>query len=355
MTYRAGVVGSGGVAGMGIYDGSDADIGDDPVDASHAGGYATVEDVELVAVADIDADALERFGRAWNIPEENRYLGHEAMLDGTDLDIVSVCTPSMLHREHVEDVATMGDPEVIWCEKPVACSVTDAESMVETCEGAGVELVVNHSHRFLRQNQRVRAAIQDGLVGDVQSVTSGSPMELLRVGTHVVDLSLYLLDARAELVAGHVTGANQAAEHLTDDEIDDAATGGFFTLDSGTFVTYDGTARRDVSTFHHRINGTEGRLVRAEDGWRYWDSSGGGHEEREPPTGGYDDDHEQSFVNAVSHAVELIEGRAENVSPGEAAAETLAVLVGFYVSHYTGGQVSVPLDRPLEDVTITSW
>jgi predicted dehydrogenase len=355
MTYRAGIVGTGGVAGMGIYDGSDEDIGDDPVDASHAGGYAAVENVELVAVADIDRDALDRFGRAWGLPEENRYLGHEAMLDAVDLDIVSVCTPSMLHRDHVEDVATLGNPDVVWCEKPIACSVADAESMVATCEEMGVELVVNHSQRFLRQNGAVRAAIQDGLVGDVQSVTSGSPMELLRVGTHVVDLSLYLLDARAELVAGHVTGANQAADHLTDDEVDDAATGGFFTLDSGTFVTYDGTANRDVSAFHHRINGTEGRLVRAEDGWRYWDASGRDHEEREPPTDGYEDDHEQSFVNAASHIVDLVEGRAENVSPGKAAAETLEVLVGFYVSHDTGGQVSLPLDRPLKDVTVTSW
>ena len=355
MTYRAGIIGTGGVAGMGIYDGSEDDIGDDPEPASHAGGYDRNEDVDLVAVADIDEDALDRFGRAWGIPEDGRYLGHEAMLEATDLDIVSVCTPSMLHREHVEDVATAGDPDVIWCEKPVACSVTDAESMVETCDSERVELVVNHSQRFLRQNQAVREAVRDGLVGEVQSMTSGSPMELLRVGTHVVDFSLYLLDARAELVAGHVTGANQAAEHLTDDNVDDAATGGFFTLDTGTFVTYDGTARRDVSMFHHRINGTEGRLVRAEDGWRYWDSSGGDHEEKEPPTGDHDDSHRQSFDNAVAHAVDLVEGRAENVSSGADATETIEVLVGFYASHYTGGRVSVPLDRPLKDVTITSW
>jgi predicted dehydrogenase len=355
MTYRAGIVGTGGVAGMGIYDGSEADIDDEPEPASHAGGYDRNGDVDLVAVADIDGDALARFGQVWDVPASGRYLGHEAMIEDADLDIVSVCTPSMLHREHVEAVATIGDPEVIWCEKPVACSVGDANSMVETCEAEGVELVVNHSQRFLRQNQAVRAAVRDGLVGDVQSITSGSPMELLRVGTHVVDFSLYLLDARAQLVAGHVTGGNQAAEHLTDDEVDDAATGGFFTLDTGTFVTYDGTARRDVAMFHHRINGTEGRLVRAEDGWRYWDGADGDHEERDPPTGEYDDSHQQSFDNAVAHTVDLVEGRAENVSPGSDAVETLEVLVGLYLSHYTGGQVSVPLDRPLTDVTVTSW
>jgi len=340
---------------MGIYDGEEEDIGGDPVDASHAGGYGAVDDVELVAVADIDEAALERFGVAWEIPEECRYTDHEAMLEFQDLDVLSVCTPSMLHRDHVEDAARFGDLEVVWCEKPIACSVSDAESMAETCDEEGVELVINHSQRFSRQNQAVKAAVDDGLVGEVRSVTCGSPMELLRVGTHVVDYVVYLLDGRAETVAGHVTGENQAAEHLTSDHVDDAGTGGFVVLDDGTFVTFDGTTRRDVSTFHYRINGTDGRLVSAEDGWRYWAVTDEGYEERDPPTGDHEDGHEQSFVNAVTHAVDLIEGRDENRSPGRQACHTLEILVGFYASDHTYGRVSVPLDRPLKDVTVTSW
>jgi len=355
MTYRAGIVGTGGVAGMGIYNGSEEDIGADPVDASHAGGYAASDDVELVAVADIDGDALDRFGRAWDIPEDRQYLGHEAMLADADLDVLSVCTPSTLHREHVEDAAEMGDLDVVWCEKPVACSVGDAEAMVETCDDAGVELVVNHSLRFYRQNQAIKEAVDDGLVGEISSVSCGSAMELLRVGTHVVDFVVYLLDARAETVAGHVTGENQAAAHLTDDHIDDAAAGGFVVTDDGAFVTYDGTTRRDEGSFHHRFNGSEGRLVNAEDGWRYWAATDDGHEERAAPTGGYDDGHEEAFANAVDHAVELIEGDAENRSSGRQACHTMEILVGLYASHYTDGRVSVPLERPLKDVTITSW
>jgi predicted dehydrogenase len=355
MTYRAGIIGTGGVAGMGIYDGAAEDIDDDPEPASHAGGYAACEDIELVAVADVDEGALERFGRAWELPAAHRYLGHEAMLEAEDLDVVSVCTPSTLHRRHVEDAATLSGPDVVWCEKPIACSVGDAEAMVETCDDEDVELVVNHSWRFFRQNRAIKRAVDDGLVGEVRSVVCGSPMELLRVGTHVVDFAVYLLDARAATVAGHVTGANQAAEHLTDDDIDDAAAGGFAVLDDGTFLTYDGTTRRDEGRFHHRITGREGRLVDAEDGWRYWAATGDGHEERDPPTGEHEDDHEQSFANAARHAVDLIEGRAENRSPGRQAVHTMEILVGFYASDMTGGRASVPLDRPLKELTITSW
>lgn len=340
---------------MGIYGGNEDDIGDDPEPASHAGGYAASDDVDLVAVADVDDDALDRFGRAWEIPEDRQYRGHEAMLESEDLDVLSVCTPSTLHHDHVTDAAVLGDLEAIWCEKPIACSVADGEAMVETCDQADVHLVVNHSRRFYRQNRAVKAAVDDGLVGEVQSITCGSPMELLRVGTHVVDFAVYLLDARAETVVGHVTGENQAADHLTDDAIDDAATGGFAVMADDTFLTYDGTARRDEAIFHHRVNGSEGRLVDAEDGWRYWAATDDGHEERDPPTEGYDDDHEQSFPNAVSHLVDLIEGDAENRSPGWQAVHTLEILVGFYASDMTGGRATVPLDRPLRDVEITSW
>jgi hypothetical protein len=53
--------------------------------------------------------------------------------------------------------------------------------------------------------------------------------------------------------------------------------------------------------------------------------------------------------------VDLLDGEAENRSTGEDATRSLEIIVGFYLSHYTGGWVDVPLDRPLRDVTITSW
>jgi hypothetical protein len=53
--------------------------------------------------------------------------------------------------------------------------------------------------------------------------------------------------------------------------------------------------------------------------------------------------------------VRSLEGDVENHSPGEDARRSLEIIVGFYLSHYTEAQVSVPLERPLRDVTITSW
>src|SRR6056297_2792614 len=200
MTYRAGIIGTGGIAGMGILGMHDEeDIGEKKVRASHAGGYDATEGVELVAVADVDEAKLDRFGEAWDIPETGRYVGHEAMLAEEDLDVVSVCTPSYLHAEHVLDAArSAAAPSLVWCEKPIASSVSDAEKMVDVCAETGTELLVNHSFRFTSKLRRLRALIQeDDIVGDVHSVATQFRMELLRNSTHLLDTLVYLLGARA--------------------------------------------------------------------------------------------------------------------------------------------------------------
>jgi predicted dehydrogenase len=365
MTYRAGIIGTGGIAGMGIFGMHDEErIGREKIEASHAGGYASAGEIELVAVADIDEEKLHTFGDAWEIPADRRYVGHEAMLDVEDLDVVSVCTPSYLHGEHTIDAArSVADPDVVWCEKPIASQVSTANRMVEACEEESVELVVNHSFRFTTKLRELAALLrEEDLLGDVRSVTAQYRMELLRNSTHVLDTLLYLLDARAESVSGYVSGENEAVEGLDADvEVDDAGGGGHVLMDDGTFVTVDCTIPRDVSSMLFSFIGTEGKLyLNNDDGeWRYWRLEDGEHVERELPgiegswTWGVD--YQEAFANAAAHLEDVLDGDAENASPGIEAKRSLEIIIAFYLSHHTGGRIEVPLARPLRDVTVTSW
>ena len=361
MTYRAGIIGTGGVAGMGLL--GTHEVGEEGVRASHAGGYDEAEGIELVAAADVDEEKLERFGEVWDVPEERRYLGHEAMLEAEDLDAVSIATPTFLHHDHVVDAVEVGDPGVVWCEKPIASSVTDAEEMVAACAEADAELVINHTLRFTEKVQRLRRLIQaEDLLGEVKSVNARFRMELMRNSTHLLDTLVYLLDSRAERVSGYITGENEAIESLgADAEVDDAGGGGTVITDDGVFATVDCTDPREVSSMQYDFVGTGGKLyLNNDDGeWRYWDLVDGEHvEEPLPGIEGawtWDDDYEDGFPNAARHVVDLLEGEAENRSTGEDATRSLEVIVAFYLSHYTGGWVDVPLARPMRDVTITSW
>ncbi|WP_226040021.1 Gfo/Idh/MocA family oxidoreductase [Natrinema sp. DC36] len=365
MTYTAGIIGTGGIAGMGILGMHDEDvIGTEKIRASHAGGYAATDEIELVAVADVDESALEQFGDAWDVSSDRRYTGHEAMLESESLDVVSICTPSYLHDEHTIDAArSAADPEVVWCEKPIASQVSAAERMVDVCAETDTELVVNHSFRFTDKLRQLRSLVrEENLLGDVASVSTQYRMELLRNSTHVLDTLVYLLDARAERVSGYITGENEAVDSLdVSQDIADAGGGGHVVMDDDTFVTVDCTIPRDISSMTLQFVGTEGKLyMNNDDGeWRYWTLEDGEHVETDLPgidgSWTWDDDYEESFANAAGHIEALLNGEAENRSPGREAIRSLEIIVAFYLSHHANGTIDVPLSQPLREVTITSW
>ena len=365
MVYRAGIIGSGGIAGMGILGMHDEEeIGKKKIRASHAGGYEAAEGIELVAVADVDEDKLDRFGDAWDIPPDRRYVGHEAMLAEEDLDVVSICTPSFLHHDHTVDAArSAADPDVVWCEKPIASSVSDAEEMIEVCAETDTELVINHSFRFTDKLTRLAELVhEEDILGNVHSVSTQFRMELMRNSTHLLDTLVYLLDARASRVSGYISGENEAVDSLdADQDVDDAAGGGFALMDDGTFASIDCTIPRNDSSMMLHFIGSQGKVyMNNDDGeWRYWRLEDGEHvEESLPGIEGawtWDVDYQNSFANAAHHLEALLDGEAENRSTGEEARRSLEIIVGFYVSHYTGSQVEIPLERPLRDIEITSW
>jgi predicted dehydrogenase len=365
MSYKAGIIGTGGIAGMGILGMHEQSaIGQQKVRASHAGGFDENDRIELVAVADVDAEKLATFGEAWDIPPERRYLGHRSMLETEELDVVSICTPSYLHAEHTVDAAhSAADPSLIWCEKPIASSVTDAEEMVEACETTDTELLVNHSFRFTEKLQELRELLlRERLIGEVHSVATQFRMELLRNSTHLLDTLVYLLDARAERVAGYITGENEAVDSLdAGTAVEDAGGGGFVVMDDGVFATIDCTIPREPSSMTLQLIGDEGKLyLNNDDGeWRYWELVDGSHVERPLPgiegAWTWEEDYENAFPNAVAAIVEVLDGNAENPSTGLEATRSLEIIIGFYVADYTGSQVQIPLAGPLRDVSISSW
>lgn len=364
MSYEAAIIGAGGIAGMGILGMHPSEaIGQRKFQASHAGGYLHTDGVELTAVADVDEAALERFSTAWELPASGRYTDHVRMIEERSPDIVSVCTPTYLHADHVLDVARSdAPPAVIWCEKPIASNLADAREMCEACERAGIDLVVNHSFRFLEKFQQLRALVRDGLIGDPRSATATFRRELLRNSTHLIDMLVFLLDLQPARVSGYINGENDAVDELEGDrEVDDAGGGGTIVAEDGTFATVDCTVAREISTMMFQLVGTEGKVYinNGDSEWRYWALEDGDHVEQPLPgiDGGFawDTDFESAFPGAVQHIVEVLEGKAENLSPGEAAMTSLETIIGFYISHHTGSQLSLPIERPLADVTVTSW
>lgn len=102
-------------------------------------------ELEIVAAADIDADALGRLCAEGGIPHAYRDLGR--MLAERRPDLVVVCTPPVLHRE--QTVAALRAGAWVWCEKPPVPALADFDA-VEAEEGAngGPYAAIVFQHRF---------------------------------------------------------------------------------------------------------------------------------------------------------------------------------------------------------------
>ena len=107
----------------------------------HALIYARHPDIELVGVADSDAETAQR------VAEE---AGCEAFTDATDLidqvDAVSIVVPTTAHLAVTRPFLEAGRHVLL--EKPIATSVEEGRKIVDLADRAGVILQIGHLERF---------------------------------------------------------------------------------------------------------------------------------------------------------------------------------------------------------------
>jgi predicted dehydrogenase len=102
----------------------------------HLPAYAMLKDrVRVVAGCDPDAAAAGRSG----VPQV--YPSVEAMIEGARPDVVAICTPPALHVRQTLTALEMGCN--VFCEKPLAESLEDADAVIRAAEQVGRHVVVN--------------------------------------------------------------------------------------------------------------------------------------------------------------------------------------------------------------------
>jgi predicted dehydrogenase len=157
----------------------------------------------MVAAADINSEAVRDFAKEFDIPA--RYTDYGEMLEGEELDIVSVCTWPLSHAEITIAAAESGVKGIL-CEKPMATNLGEADAMLEACDRNEVKLVVGHQRRFEPINITARKLILEGAIGQPTLAFRKASGGLLNWGTHLVDTIRYLLgDPETLWVLGQVS------------------------------------------------------------------------------------------------------------------------------------------------------
>jgi predicted dehydrogenase len=87
----------------------------------------------------------------------------EELLDSADIGAVIVASPNHLHRAQTAAAAAAG--KHVFCEKPMALSLTDCDEMIAACDRAGLKLMVGHSMRLYPLTKRLLEIAASGDLG----------------------------------------------------------------------------------------------------------------------------------------------------------------------------------------------
>ncbi len=123
------------------------------------------QDLELVAVCDIDARTLGAHQEQYGVPG---YRDIEEMLQKEQLDLVVLCTPSGTHPDQA--VLAAKYKVHVMTEKPMATRWSDGVRMVKACDEAGVRLFVVKQNRRNTTLQLLKRAVTEKRFGKIHMV-----------------------------------------------------------------------------------------------------------------------------------------------------------------------------------------
>lgn len=137
--------------------------------AFHAENIAwRVPGARLVAVADPAADAAAALVTKLGVGRA--YSSATTLLADPEVTAVVIAAPAGLHAELVTSAAGAG--KAIFCEKPMALTLADADRAIEAARNANVPLQVGFNRRFAKDFRDARDAVSAGVAGTPQLLRS---------------------------------------------------------------------------------------------------------------------------------------------------------------------------------------
>ncbi len=148
MKNKVGIIGYGGIAG-----------------GTHKISYRLVENVEIVAVCDINPTALERAKKDFGLSDDCLYTDYKTLIDSGKCDMVDICTPNCFHCEQAKYALNAG--LAVSVEKPAGINSKEVEEVRALAEKKGLPVFVSFTWRHMPTTRFFKDTIDSGSVGKV--------------------------------------------------------------------------------------------------------------------------------------------------------------------------------------------
>tara|TARA_R110002049_G_scaffold185580_3_gene353861 strand:+ start:112349 stop:113425 length:1077 start_codon:yes stop_codon:yes gene_type:complete len=128
----------------------------------HLNAWSRIDDVDLVAVCDLDQSKATETAQQYGI--DRVYSDISLMLAEVKPDFIDIVTRPDSHLELVRAAAAV-NVHVI-CQKPLAPNIDEARQLVQCAQDAGIELMVHENFRFQPWYREIRKLLQSDIIGD---------------------------------------------------------------------------------------------------------------------------------------------------------------------------------------------
>jgi len=134
---------------------------------NHARVFKELEETELLAVCDINAERAKNVAKQFGV---RAYTSMGKLLKRKDVEAVSICVWSLNLAKETLKALKAGKHVLV--EKPMATNVKQAEKLLETAEEEGLHLSVGFLMRFIPGIQHMKNAVEDKTIGNLVCATA---------------------------------------------------------------------------------------------------------------------------------------------------------------------------------------
>jgi glucose-fructose oxidoreductase len=116
----------------------------------------------------------EKWKQQYNLPDKNiyNYQNFDSIANNPDIDVIYVVLPPSMHAEYVIRAAKAG--KHVWCEKPMAMTVAECTSMINTCAQNKVKLSIGYRMQHEPNTQQIIQYRKQLTYGNVMNVTAAA-------------------------------------------------------------------------------------------------------------------------------------------------------------------------------------
>jgi predicted dehydrogenase len=176
----------------------------------HLPALEKIKDIEVAAYCDIIRERAEAYNRKYSDGKAKVFSDYHDLIQ-EDLDAVLVLTPNRSHSEIT--VAALDAGKNVLCEKPMAINYKEAQAMIAARDRNKKLLTIGYQYRFRPDCLYLKAECEDGALGEIyyaratwlrrrgvptwgvflnETEQGGGP--LIDIGTHALDLTLFMMD-----------------------------------------------------------------------------------------------------------------------------------------------------------------